>query len=94
MEAINIWLKSHPLISYLVIVTMTAIVYKVAFARRLPVLKSLLVYVVLAVGCLLLWVMFFLRFPIIEILGITLVMIAVARIRMWMGARKEHTDSK
>ncbi|QKI83770.1 hypothetical protein GXN75_11345 [Kroppenstedtia eburnea] len=71
---------------------MTAIVYKVAFARKLPILKTLLVYLVLAVGCVMLWVMFILRFPIIQILGITLLMIVLARIRMWMGNRKKEAD--
>ncbi|PTX65065.1 YlaH-like protein [Melghirimyces profundicolus] len=93
MEEINAWLRSQPPVSYLVILAMTAVVYKVAFARKLPVLKSFVVYVVLAIGCVLLWGMFYLRFPIIEILAITLVMIAAARIRMWMGTRKKDTDS-
>lgn len=71
---------------------MTAIVYKVAFARELPILKSVLVYLVLAVGCVMFWVMFILRFPIIQILGVTLIMILLARIRMWMGNREKKAD--
>ncbi|EGK13080.1 YlaH-like family protein [Kroppenstedtia eburnea] len=92
MEEWLTWLRSQPLISYLIILIMTAIVYKVAFARKLPILKTLLVYLVLAVGCVMLWVMFILRFPIIQILGITLLMIVLARIRMWMGNRKKEAD--
>lgn len=92
MEESLTWLRSQPLISYLIILIMTAIVYKVAFARKLPILKTLLVYLVLAVGCVMLWVMFILRFPIIQILGITLLMIVLARIRMWMGNRKKEAD--
>ncbi|SMO48891.1 YlaH-like family protein [Melghirimyces algeriensis] len=89
MEEIKAWLISHPFVSYLVIVALTAVVYKVAFARRLPILKSLVVYLVLALGCVLLWVMFYLQFPIVEILVITLIMIALARIRMGAGAQKK-----
>ncbi|GGA32296.1 hypothetical protein GCM10007416_01080 [Kroppenstedtia guangzhouensis] len=92
MEEALTWLRSQPLISYLLILIMTAIVYKVAFARKLPILKTLLVYLVLALGCVMLWIMFILRFPIVQILGITLVMIALARIRVWMGNRKKEAD--
>lgn len=92
MEEWLTWLRSQPLLSYLIILIMTAIVYKVAFARELPILKSLLVYLVLAVGCVMFWVMFILRFPIIQILGVTLIMILLARIRMWMGNREKKAD--
>lgn len=92
MEEILTWLRTQPLISYLIILMMTATVYKVAFAIKLPILKSLLIYLMLALGCAMLWIMFLLRFPIIQILFITLVMIALARIRMWMGERKKEAD--
>ncbi|MFD1426749.1 Ca2+/Na+ antiporter [Kroppenstedtia sanguinis] len=92
MEEWLTWLRSQPLLSYLIILIMTAIVYKVAFARELPILKSVLVYLVLAVGCVMFWVMFILRFPIIQILGVTLIMILLARIRMWMGNREKKAD--
>ncbi len=92
MEEWLTWLRSQPLLSYLIILIMTAIVYKVAFARELPILKSLLVYLVLAVGCVMFWVMFILRFPIVQILGVTLIMILLARIRMWMGNREKKAD--
>lgn len=92
MEEWLTWLRSQPLLSYLIILIMTAIVYKVAFARELPILKSVLVYLVLAVGCVMFWVMFILRFPIVQILGVTLIMILLARIRMWMGNREKKAD--
>ncbi|MFC4076581.1 YlaH-like family protein [Salinithrix halophila] len=92
MEGINEWLREIPLLSYLVILAMTAIIYKVAFARRLPVLKSLIVYMVLAIGCVLFWILFYLRFPILEILSVTVILIAIARIRMGISHRNDQTD--
>ncbi|SFS49505.1 YlaH-like family protein [Marininema halotolerans] len=93
MEGINEWFRGEPLLSYLIILVLTGVIYKVAFARRLPVLKAALVYVALALGCVLFWVLFLLKFPILEILSITVVLIAIARIRMGMNHRKEQEDS-
>ncbi|GGE22835.1 hypothetical protein GCM10011571_26130 [Marinithermofilum abyssi] len=92
MEAVDAWLKGHPLAAYLVIFVLTGIIYKVAFARKLPVLKSLIVYAVLAVGCVLFWLMFLLRFPIMEILLVTNAMIIIARIRMAMIRRSPSSS--
>ncbi|OYD07822.1 YlaH-like family protein [Paludifilum halophilum] len=91
MEALNDWLRQTPVAAYLSILVMTAVIYKVAFARKLPILKSLIVYLVLAFGCVLFWFLFILRFPIIEILLVTVVMIVIARIRMWMTDRKQKS---
>lgn len=91
MEAIHTFLRQTPWAGYLVILILTAIVYKVAFARKLPILKSMVVYLVLALGCVMFWVMYILGFPIVEILVITVVLIVVARIRMAKG--KKSTDN-
>ncbi|SDW07090.1 YlaH-like protein [Marininema mesophilum] len=90
MEGINEWLRGEPALAYLLILVLTSIIYKVAFARRLPILKAAVVYVVLAIGCILFWALFFLKFPMIEILSVTVVMIAIARIRMGTNHRKEQ----
>ncbi|PTM59275.1 YlaH-like family protein [Desmospora activa] len=93
MEAIHTFLRQTPWAGYLVILVLTAIVYKVAFARKLPILKAAVVYLVLALGCVLFWVMFMLGFPILEILLVTVLLIAVARIRMATGNRNAE-DAK
>lgn len=92
MEALKEWLIDTPLVAYLSILIMTGIVYKVAFARQLPILKSLVVYFTLAIGCALFWLMFMLGFPIMEILLVTLVIIVLARFRMGKGKKEEKTS--
>jgi YlaH-like protein len=67
---------------YLLILVMSAIIYKVAFARPLPLLKNIVVYLALALGCYLLLIFQILRFPIIPALFITIILIVVARIRL------------
>lgn len=74
--------------TYFTILIMTAIIFKIAFARKLPILKTIVVYIVLAIGCYLFTIMHILRFPIIPSLAITLVIIVIARLRMWVIDRK------
>lgn len=84
------WIYStfnHFWITYFVILMMTAIIFKVAFARRLPILKTIVVYAVLAIGCYFFTIMHILRFPVMPALAITLVIIAVARLRMVVSDR-------
>jgi len=93
MEIVNQALE-QPVVAYFVILILTGIVYKVAFARPLPPLKAFVVYVFLAAGCLLLLLVHLLRFPIVPILVISVLLIAVARIRMAMVEKKSQASEK
>lgn len=91
MEMINQALD-RPVVAYFVILILTAIVYKVVFARPLPPLKALVVYLFLALGCFLLLLFHMLRFPIVPILVISVVLIGVARLRTAMWERKSQAN--
>ncbi|MFS8512698.1 MAG: YlaH-like family protein [Planifilum fulgidum] len=93
MEIVNQALE-RPVVAYFVILILTGIVYKVAFARPLPPLKALVVYLFLALGCFLLLLFHMLQFPIVPILVISVVLIGVARIRMAASERKSQTDEQ
>ena len=93
MEIIDQALE-RPVVAYFVILILMGIVYKVAFARPLPPLKALVVYVFLALGCFLLLLFHMLQFPIVPILVISVVLIGVARIRMAMTERKSRSDEQ
>ncbi|WP_054949446.1 YlaH-like family protein [Numidum massiliense] len=80
-------------LAYAVIFILTGIVYKVAFARRLPVLKALIIYLFLAAGCYLFTIMHFLRFPVVLALAGTVVLIIIARLRMTATNRKREDAS-
>ncbi|MGA9172655.1 MAG: YlaH-like family protein [Thermoactinomyces sp.] len=91
---VNTWLHSlPPLMIYLIILVLTAIIYKTAFAVRLPVLKSVLVYVCLALGCGLLTLFHYMNFPMIPALAVTVILIAVTRLRLYM-VRKQNERVK
>jgi hypothetical protein len=91
---VNTWLHSlPPLAAYLIILALTAIIYKTAFAVGLPVLKSVLVYVCLAVGCGLLTLFHYMDFPMIPALAVTVILIAVTRLRLY-AVRKQNERAK
>jgi hypothetical protein len=84
------WISEVPPWSlYFIILVFSVVIYKVAFARRLPPLKSLVVYFVLAVGCVLFWIMQLAQFPMIQSLLITVVIIVVTRVRLWYSKKQE-----
>ncbi|TCS94658.1 YlaH-like family protein [Hazenella coriacea] len=84
------WLNQLPFWGvYVMVLVLTAMIYKIAFARELPVLKSALVYLSLAIGCFLLAFMQILRFPIIQILFITAIIIGLTRVRLSYNRSKQ-----
>lgn len=66
---------------YLTIVILMAIAYKLGFARPLPVLKQVVVYLILALGCLILAFMAY-AVPIADILVVIVLALAIVRYRM------------
>ncbi|SEN07813.1 YlaH-like family protein [Lihuaxuella thermophila] len=91
LGALQVWLDGlHPLAIYLIILVLTGIIYKTAFARKLPPLKSLVVYLVLALGCLLLTLFHYMRFPMIPALFFTVILIVVTRVRLYLSKSKQE----
>lgn len=89
----NAWLDQLPIwANYLIILILTGVIYQTAFARSLPLLKSLIVYIVLAIGCYLLLIFDILGFPIIPSLFITIVLIVITRVRLSVTRRKQEED--
>mgnify|MGYP001203879481 CR=1 FL=1 len=68
------------LLLYVVIVVFMAAAYKLGFARKLPLLKQALVYLILVLGCFILTFMAY-EIPIADIVVITVAVLAVVRYR-------------
>ncbi|MBD1371287.1 hypothetical protein IC620_02830 [Hazenella sp. IB182357] len=78
-----IWINELPYqVVYLIIVILASIVYKLAFARKLPLLKSIMVYIFLAIGCVILFVFHYMGFPIMVAMLLTIIMVVVTRVRL------------
>lgn len=79
--------------TYLVILVLTGVIYQTAFARPLPLLKNVVVYLALAIGCYLLLIFDILGFPIIPSLFITVGLIIITRIRLALTQKKQKGDA-
>lgn len=76
---------------YLFIVLLTIVVYKLGFERKLPILKSLVVYAFLLFGCTIL--SFFAVFlPIGEGLVVAAIILIIYRIRRMQGEKAKETE--
>jgi len=65
---------------YLLILILSIAVYQLGFAKKLPLLKAAIVYLILAVGCLVL-AFLGIALPVAESLIIALVILIVVRLR-------------
>lgn len=68
------------MILYLVILILSAIVYKLGFARKLPILKTIIVYIFLAIGAFPMAVLG-IALPFVEALVIALIVLLIIRWR-------------
>lgn len=90
------WLNQlPPLAIYGIILVLTAVIYQTTFARPLPVLKQMVVYLFLALGCYLLLIFHILGFPMIPALFATVVLIVVTKARLNMSKKQaQKTENK
>ena len=79
-------------LQYLFIVILTVIVYRLGFAKKLPLLKNVVIYICLIIGCL---VMLFFSYalPIAEGLAVAAIILIMYKIRLHQ-AKKQQTEAK
>lgn len=92
----NEWLTEHMGIAYIIIFVLIAYVYNKVFrVRKLPLLKEALVYLLIALGSLMLLIFQIdASLPIIQSLLIAVAMMALYRIRVWQLGRKKGTTGQ
>jgi hypothetical protein len=67
---------------YAIIISLTVVVYKLGFEKKLPVLKTILIYTFLAFGCLILQILAVFGLPVVESLAIAALILIVYKIRL------------
>lgn len=67
--------------SFYIIVILAAVIYELGFARKLPPLKKIVIYIFLFIGCIPLTVLKVLGLPMIQAMIVTAVLLFIARIR-------------
>ena len=74
---------------FILVFILSAIVFKLGFARELPLLKNIIIYTFLFLGCIMLtFFAFFL--PMIEGLMVAALILIVYKSRMWREKREEN----
>jgi membrane protein implicated in regulation of membrane protease activity len=74
----------YGLLAYIAIVILAILVFNLGFARELPILKKVVVYIMLIIGCFVLWLMeFAFGAPIIVVLIISALILAIYRYRLY-----------
>lgn len=80
--------------AYIAIIILAVIVFKLGFARELPLLKSVVVYIMLAIGSFILWLMeFAFGAPIIVVLLISAAFLGAYRYRLHLH-RKNNKQAE
>lgn len=79
------------LILYVLVVVLSAIVYKLGFAKQLPVLKSVIVYAMLIIGCYPISI-FAISFPVAESLFVVAFVLSVYKIRLHRSRRSGEVE--
>ncbi|WP_251549004.1 YlaH-like family protein [Neobacillus muris] len=77
---------------YLTIVALSIIVYKLGFAKKLPLLKSLIIYFFLCLGCTIL-TFFGIFLPVAEGLVVAAFILIIYKVRLHQS-KKEQTEAK
>ncbi|MBJ6363135.1 YlaH-like family protein [Paenibacillus sp. GCM10012307] len=88
------WLSNHPLVSYVLILGSVVYIFNKVFRaqRRLPILKEILVYLMMALGSLVLLVLQIDKLPIIQCMAVAIALMLILRARQlydkWKGNTK------
>jgi hypothetical protein len=84
--------KTAVWLQYLYIVILAAIVYKLGFAKKLPLLKNIVIYICLLIGCLVMLI-FSYALPIAEGLAGAAVLLIIYKIRLHQ-TKKHQAEAK
>ncbi|MBT2697682.1 MULTISPECIES: YlaH-like family protein [Bacillaceae] len=84
--------KTAVWLQYLYIVILAAIVYKLGFAKKLPLLKNIVIYICLLIGCFVMLI-FSYALPIAEGLAGAAVLLIIYKIRLHQ-TKKHQAEAK
>lgn len=92
------WFSDHPLVSYILILAFTIYIFNAVFRMgKLPILKEILVYIIMAAGCSILLVLQIDKLPIIQCMAVAVAMMIMVRLRQVYdkrrGARPRDADA-
>ncbi len=84
--------ESAGYVVFILVFILSAIVFKLGFARELPLLKNIIIYTFLLIGCIML-TFFALFLPMVEGLIVAALILIVYKSRRWREEREERKVS-
>ncbi|RXT14977.1 YlaH-like family protein [Ammoniphilus sp. CFH 90114] len=87
MEWIRTMMDTYP---YYIILILAAFVYELGFARKLPLLKKIFIYILLAIGCVPLTILKALGLPMIEAMLVAAGLLIFVRFRRPTDSRENE----
>lgn len=90
------WLSEHKLVSYIIILAFTIYIFNQVFRpqQKLPILKEVMVYLLMAFGSFVLMILQVDKLPIIQCMGIAVIMMLMLRGRQmydkWKTGKAER----
>ncbi|GKU78339.1 YlaH-like family protein [Paenibacillus sp. L3-i20] len=94
------WLSDHKLVSYLIILGFTIYIFNQVFRaqQKLPILKEVLVYLLMAFGSFILMILQVDKLPIIQCMAVAVAMMLMLRGRQfydkWKGNKAAKIESQ
>ncbi len=87
---LNDWFREHLVITYLIIFVFVAYVYNKVFrTQRLPILKTIVVYIIMGIGSFLLMIFQVdAKLPIIPSLAVAVFLMLLVRVRYFVEKRR------
>lgn len=92
----QVWFAEHPLVSYVVIFVLITYVYNKVFRvhQKLPLLKEVILYILMAMGSGMLLIFQHDKLPIIQCLLVAVGLMLLVRVRYFVeGRQKKDVDS-
>ncbi|GIO30519.1 MULTISPECIES: YlaH-like family protein [Paenibacillus] len=85
------WFASHPVVSYIIIFVLITYVYNKVFRvkQKLPLLKEILLYVLMALGSGMLLIFQHDKLPIIQCLLVAVALMLLVRVRYFVEGRQK-----
>ncbi|MDR0268955.1 YlaH-like family protein [Paenibacillus sp.] len=85
------WFASHPLVSYIIIFVLITYVYNKVFRvrQKLPLLKEIILYILMAIGSGMLLIFQHDKLPIIQCLLVAVALMLLVRVRYFVEARQK-----
>jgi len=91
---VQAWFAQNPVISYILIYVLIIFVYNKVFRsqQKLPLLKEIILYILMAIGSFLLLIFQIDKLPIIQCLLVAVVLMLMVRIRYFVEGRRSKKE--